>query len=305
MAFVAIGTSIAVAAGASAGVAGIVGAAAGVGGRMLINKVASGHASGSTGSLPYSSLNIDNVISDARTTAADNYKNSLALEAQNNPGQALFRNASTTAATNLANQNTPGFAARNALLTSATAADNPLVTESADSILQQLRLGSALPTDVQNQIMRASLSHGGQAGLAGSFAQRGLTAQDIGSSSLALLQQRQQAAQSAGSLLEQLGLARLSAANSAAGLDASTTVGLKGASDAYALPVSGLSPTNVGSLYVGNNNAQNQVNQNQAVIDQQNANTRNSQISQLLGFAASAYAGRAGRAGGAGGVGGS
>jgi hypothetical protein len=277
MSFFAAGSALAVGLGATAG--GVAATAAGLGasylGSKAVNKLTSGSSSGSVGSLPNSQLDIDKIITDARTTAAENYKNSLALERANNPGQAAFREAATQAA--VASAERPSY--------TGSPTTNSLLNESAESILSQLRLGSALPADVQAQVTRAALSKAGQAGLAGSFAGRGLVAQDIGTTSLALQQQRQAQALQAGSVLDQLGLARDQASRTGA-------LQLKTLADSFALPESGLSPGSIASLYVGNNNVANQTAQNQFLIDQQNANNRNAQINQLLGFGSSVFANR-------------
>ncbi len=314
MSFFALGSGAAVALGATAGgvVATAAGAAAAYGGSKLLNKATSGSSSGSVGSLPNNQIDIDKIISDSRLAAADNYKNSLGLEAQYNPGQTAFRNAATTASTNLAangpyNSGYAGGYTGPAVASSysGTPQSNSLLSESADSILQQLRLGGGLPADVQSQITRAALSHAGQAGLGGSFAGRGLVARDIGTTSLALINQRQQAAMQAGGLLDQLGLAHANYGLAAGqfGL-AKDQFGLQGAqfglqqylgnagvtaqnqalANSYALPNSGLDPGSIASLAVGNNNVLNQTQQNQFLIDQQNANNRNAQLNKLLGF---------------------
>lgn len=318
MSFFAAGSAIAGALGAGAVGSAVVGAGAAYVGNKLVNKAGSGSTSGSVGSIPNNPLDIDQVITDARNSAASNYQNSLALEAANNPGQAAFRNAATGAATNLVNQgpyqNTAQLGYSGTPLVGAyngTAQSNALLNESADSILQQLRLGSSLPADVQSQITRAALSNAGQAGLSGSFAGRGLVARDIGTNSLALLGARQQAAQNAGSLLNQVGLgnAQFNLSSALGGLQAdqlnlgAANYGLnqaqfnvnsafqaKSLADAYALPNSGLDPGAIASLYVGNNNALNQTNQNQFLIDQQNANNRTAQLNKLLGFGSQAFA---------------
>ncbi len=181
MSFFALGSGIAVAAGATAGglVATGVGVAAAYGGQKLLNKATSGSSSGSVGSLPNNQIDIDKIISDSRLAAADNYKNSLGLEAQYNPGQAALRNAATTASTKLASSGpynsgyTGGYTGPTVASSySGTPQSNALLSESADSILQQLRLGGSLPADVQSQITRTALSHAGQAGLGGSNVSR-------------------------------------------------------------------------------------------------------------------------------------
>lgn len=271
MSFFAVGSSV------------LLTAAVKYGTEKLVNKATSGSYSGSVGSLPYQPLDINQVIADARTTAADNYKNSIALEQVNNPAQAAFRTAATDAATKLAEVGPY----------TGTPQGTSLLSETADSILQELRLGASLPADVQAQVARAALAKSGQAGLAGSFAQRGLVAQDIGTTGLALQASRQAKAMQAGQILEQLGLNKAS-------LNSSNALGLKSVADSFGLPESGLSPGSIASLYVGNNNAANQVNQNQFLIDQQNANRRNDQLNKILGFGAQYFSGASGSGGTAG-----
>lgn len=316
MSFFAFGSGAAVALGATAGgvIATGAGALAAYGGSKLVNKATSGSSSGSVGSLPNSKLDIDKIISDARLSAAENYKNSLALEAAQNPGQAAFRAAATQAATKQAAAGpynsgyTGGYTGPSVGAYTGTEQGNALLSESADSILSSLRLGSALPADVRSQITRSALSKAGQAGLSGSYAGRGLVARDIGRTSLDLLNQRQQQALQAGGLLEQLGLGRANFGLNASrfGLDVDK-FGLEGArfgldeaqfnaqsalnfgslANNMALPNSGLDPGAIASLYVGENNVLNQANQNQFLIDQQNANNRNAQLNKLLGFGSS------------------
>lgn len=226
----------------------------------------------------YHPLDVNSVITDARTSAAQNYQDSLSLEQQYNPQQAALRSTSNQLQQQLAAGNTPGVAARNSMLSDITGTDNSLLSESADSILQQLRLGSALPADVQAAVVRNSLSTGGAAGLNGSFAGRGLVARDLGLTSLNLLSSRQQAAQTAG----QVGL---NASLTAAGQD-NQTVGLLGELiNGQPLPESGLNSGAIASLYTGNNNANNQNGLTQAAIQSQ---ATNSSLNALLGFGSTA-----------------
>lgn len=314
--FAAAGSAIAVGLGAAEGgaIATAAGSLGGALGRKLlsagVNKLAGGNSSGqvNNGQIPYTPLDVNKVITDSRQAASDNYQKSLDLLSTFNPDQAAMNRAATTRATDLVSGSLPSQLARDSILPQLTDAAgrvinqsnaaNPLLSESADQILADLRSGGALPADVQREIMRSSLSKGGQAGLFGSNAQRGLTAADIGSNSLALRVQRQQAAQGAGSLMEQLGFARQ--AQNVSNLNAGNSVlgGLNGALSAdsnailggyqgtlgYGLPASGLSPTNIASIYAGNQNAINQNAANQFTLDQQNANVRSGQLNQLLGF---------------------
>lgn len=271
------GTALAV-----AGAAG--GAAAAYGGQKLLNKGTSGSSSGSVGSLPYQPLDIDKVITDSRSAAAENYRTSLDLEKQYNPGQSAFRNAATDAAIQ-ATFNAPGGRTY-----AGTPMGNTLLTESSDDILSELRLGNSLPPDVQAEVARAALQTSGQAGLAGSFAARGLVGKDIGVSSLALGNARRAAALQAGGLWEKLGLDRANFDAQQRGVDAANTLNFKTLADSFPLPNPGLDPGAIASLYTGNSNALNQVNQNQFLIDQQNANRRADNMNKLLGFGSQAVA---------------
>lgn len=287
MSFFAAGSAIAVAAGATAGgvVATGAGLAASYAGSKLVNKAASGSSSGSTGSAQYNPINVDQLITDARKNAAENYKTSLALESQYNPAQAALRNSATQLATQAA-LNPPG-----ATPYRGSDVGNSLLNESSQSILDSLRLGASLPADVQAEVTRAALSKGGQAGLAGSFAGRGLVAKDIGTTSLALLKDRQAQALAAGGVLDQLGLNRAQFGLAQDQARNQNAYQFKLLADAFALPESGLSAGDITSLVVGDNNSANQVAQRQAEINQQNANARAAQLNQLLGFGAQAVGG--------------
>ena len=258
----------------------------------------------------YQPLDLAKVISDARTNAASNYANSFSLEQQYNPQQAALRGTTNTALSNLASGNTVGLNARDSLLSDigspkvnvaglGSGSTNPLLSESTARIMQQLGLGGNLDAETQNAVMRGALQRGGTAGIAGSGAARGLAARDLGLTSLSLLNQRIGNAQAAGTNQAQLSmqgdqiklagqqlslndyLQRLSGANTAAGQDIQSTGLLASIVDARALPESGLSPDAIASLYVGQNNAQNQVNATSAMINAQN---RNSNLQALLGL---------------------
>ncbi len=298
MSFFALGSAGAVALGATAG--GVAATAAGVGaayvGGKVVNKLASGSTSGSVGGVPGSNLDINQIITDARTSAADNYKNSIALEQANNPLQASFRTAANQAA--IAASKVPVGATPY----TPTTQTNSLLNESADSILQQLRLGSTLPADVQAQVTRAALQTGGQAGVAGSFAGRGLVAQDIGTTSLALQQARQAQALQAGGVLDQLGLGRAQFDLARQQAQVGNGLGLESLAASLPLPESGLNSGSIASLYTGKSNVDTAAAQNQFLIDQQNANNRANNINKLLGFGAQYFKGSgSGTGGGSGG----
>ena len=229
-------------------------------------------------------LDINKLITDARTAAADNYKNSIALEQQYNPAQAALRSYSNLALRDGLSGNTSAMRARDSLL-SGLGEENKLLAESADSILQSLRLGSKLSAETQNAVTRAALQTGGQAGLSGSFAGRGLVARDLGLTSLALEQQRQQQALQAGQLLSAESLGRFNALSNASIADANRIGLLSDIIDARALPESGLSPGSIADVTTGQSNAQNQSN---AAYQASLAGNRNATLNSLLGFGAQA-----------------
>jgi hypothetical protein len=247
----------------------------------------------------YTPLDISKVISDSRANAAETLAQSKNLESQYFPGTTILRGTTDIALGNLANQNTAGFAARNSLLggmgspiADASVSSNPLLQASADRIMGQLNLGGKLDAETQAAATRAALQGAGSAGISGSGAARGLVARDLGLTSLALNNSRIQNAQASGNLMAQLGLQgeqlklqdamnRFGAASGAAGQDTQATGLLAQIIDSRAMPNAGLSATDIANLYAGQNNAQNQVNANNAAIAQQ---TKNQQLNALLGF---------------------
>jgi len=255
----------------------------------------------------YQPLDINKIITDARANAATNLQQSKALEAQYMPGTAALRNTADVGLGQLGQQSTAGFQARNALLGGMTSpiadssvSSNPLLQASADRILGQLNLGGKLDAETQSAAMRGALQGAGTAGIAGSGAGRGLAARDLGLTSLALQNQRQQAAMGAGSTMAQLGLAgqqlklqdylqRYNAAQGATGQDIQSKGLLAGIIDARQMPNAGLSSTDIANLYSGQNNAQNQANFNAAAIKQQQSNANIQAMLGLAGTAAGMY----------------
>lgn len=253
-------------------------------------------------------LDIAKVIADARENAAANLGNSIALENQFRPGTAALRTAVDSSLGGLAGGNTPGLLVRDSLLSSisepfaTSTGSNPLLEASANSILENLKLGGTLGRDVQQQAVKAALEKGGAAGISGSGAVRGLVARDLGLTSLGLLQQRQNQALTAGSALEDMKikadqarlndfLGRIGAATGAAGQDIQRTGLLASIIDGRALPESGLSPGAIANLSVGDVNRQDQIRMDAAAAD---AARRNQTTNALLGFgsvALGAYAG--------------
>ena len=241
-------------------------------------------------------VDINQLISDARTNAADNLKNSIGLEAQYLPGTAALRRTADTGLGDLASGNTAGFAARDKILgdiSSSTLDNNPLLAESTGRILSNLRMGGNLDPETQNAAARNALQTGGAAGISGSGAGRGLVARDLGLTSLQLRTQREQQALSAGSNLSQLRLqdilGRGGFAANAAGQDASRALSIASLIDSRGRPEAGLSANSIANLSVGNNNINNaaQAQIAQSGIAQNNANLQS--FNSLFGTVAGAY----------------
>lgn len=256
----------------------------------------------------YQPLDISKIIAESRANAATTLAESKNLEQQYFPGTTILRNAAEVSLGKLANQSTAGFQARNSLLdglggpiANASVSSNPLLQGAADRILGQLNLGGKLDAETQAAATRAALQGAGTAGISGSGAARGLVARDLGLTSLALQNQRQQAALGAGNTLAQLGLqgeslklqdylGRYNAAQGAAGQDIQSTTLLGNLIDARQMPNAGLSSTDIANLYSGQNNAQNQMNATNASIAAQRSNS-NLQALLGLGTAAAGLAG--------------
>lgn len=254
---------------------GVIGGAVvgGVAGNALTNKASPAGL--------HTPLDIQGIIADARKNAEANLSNSLALEQKYLPGTASLRKSTDTALTDQLTGNTNTLKARDSLLPQLTDA-NPLLKESSTSILNQLKLGGKLDPETQNAVVRGALQAGGTAGITGSGAGRGLVARDLGLTSLNLLNQRQQAAQQAGSLLSSDLLSRSSALNAYSSADANRTLGISSLIDQRAMPESGLSANSIADLYVAENNAADKARLEEAKLK---AAARQSKINAILGFA--------------------
>ena len=265
----------------------------------------------------YKPLDISKIIEESRANAATTLAESKRLEEQYFPGTKILRNATDVSLGRLANQSTAGFQARNSLLdglgssiADSSISTNPLLRGAAERIMGQLNLGGKLDAETQNAAARNALQGAAQGGIAGSGAGRGLVARDLGLTSLALQQQRQQAALGAGNTLASLGLqgeslrlqdylGRYNAAAGAAGQDIQSTGLLAGLVDARQMPNAGLSSSDIANLYVGQNNAANQSGMDAAAIAQQRSS---SNLNALLGLGTAAAGFAAGRTPGTGGL---
>ena len=243
-------------------------------------------------------LDLNKLIEDARSQYAKNYSDQLALERQFNPGQAALRDLSNAGLTNLSTGNTTALRARDSLLASGrsdlldTGAANPLLAESSDSILNSLRLGGNLSAETQNAVTRGALQKGGFAGISGSQAGRGLVARDLGLTSLALEQQRQQAGLTAGQALSQDAASRSKQAfdrfsalsgftGQAAGQDIETQLRLAAEMSGRPYPVAGLNPASTFAAATGDKYYQDDAN---AELQKQLAKARSDKLNTILGF---------------------
>ena len=225
-------------------------------------------------------IDIGKLVADARANSEANLAKSLELEKRFLPSQAAAREASSA---NLADELSGGGKMRredalNRLLgfqaasATPTYEGSPLFKAAADKIAADLALGGKLDPETQAAAVRGALSGAGRSGIIGSEAGRGLTARDLGLTSLALSQSRQKAALEAGNLQSQLGLTQAQLGLSAGdqllrslgmGVEAtSSSLGQAGnifnVLSNQALPESGLSSGSLADITVGETNAYNQ-----------------------------------------------
>jgi hypothetical protein len=243
-----------------------------------------------------SPVNVSGAILDAQTQATNDLQNSLNLEQQYLPGQYANMLGAFNNTNNILAGNTQAQQAQSALLSQGSGVtnastnaylNNPLTTAANSSILQSLNMGGQLDPSTQAQVVQSALQQGGAAGISGSGAGRGLTARDLGLTSLQLLQSRQAQASTAGNAYGALGLqqqslnlqnylGQIGAANSVVGLQNQYALGTQQLANNLQLPNSGLTGSQVASLDVGNTNI---LNNNQA----QNAAVNSKTINSLAG----------------------
>lgn len=215
----------------------------------------------------YTPIDINKLMTEARTQYAENWKQSVAMAKGVNPGL-----------DSVANQTSAGFKARNSFLSDLMGGNGDLLNEASTRTLQQLRLGGKLDPETQNAVMRGALSQGAGAGLSGSGAGRGLAARDLGLTSLGLQQSRTDRASAMGNLMQQLGLSKFNAGAAAAAGD----VGAAGmVANIYGRPESGLDPLEVAGLKVKENSTQNEY----GVVDTMMGNQQaGSNLQAMLGL---------------------
>lgn len=230
-------------------------------------------------------VDIGKLVADARANAEENLRRSLDLEKAYLPGQAAAR---TAASDFLLSQLTGAPVERREQLASAASelagqrGVSNLTQSAADQILADLGLGGSLDAETQAQVMRGALAKGGAAGIMGSDAGRGLLARDLGLTSIQLRNARQQAALQAGNQLDASYLASLGLLGNVTGNQLTQAGQLSSLMAGTPLPESGLSSGDLASVAIGNTNAANAYNSQQAAI---NASKVSNLLKAGLGFA--------------------
>jgi hypothetical protein len=205
-------------------------------------------------------VNVARLASDARANAEKSLRTSLELEQRYFPGQTAARTGVDQSLASIfgsGTQDARATALSGMLDLARRGGINDLTRTSADQILADLKLGGNLDPETQAAVMRGALSNAGSSGVLGSQAGRGLTARDLGLTSLQLQNYRRQAALDAGSQVSQsefsalTGLQNLIGAQSGEALTAQQVL-------SGMMPEGGLSAGDLASVQVGNTNQQNQ-----------------------------------------------
>ena len=245
---------------------------------------------------PYNPIDVNALQAQAATGAANNQTASIALMEQLFPGSAAAR-ANSVASLNSGLTNNYQFQP----VTVAPLQQSPLLNASYANAQQQLALGGALPSSVQNATALAAGQSAGQSGLMGT-ALNDVVAQDLGLTSYNLQQQRLQTANTLGQqqlatnqgqqalqnqvqqFNSQFG-ANVALQNRAQNLQASQAI------NSQQLPAAGLDPGQVAGVTIANNQSLNAYNQQvaaaQTAQQNQNASLLASLYQTLLGHAAS------------------
>lgn len=272
-------------------------------------KQAAKKAAGSGGA----SIDINSLDQQARDLSKRNVADSIQLEKQYSPETEALRRQATAS---LLPYTTGADTGRDQLRTDlygdfTKAGNNPLARSSLldDAIAKaraDLALGGGLDTATRNEVTRASGARaagvsGGRLGLG-----RDISARDLGLKSLDLQNARLAAASQLGGQDQatlqaqanqdaQNAQRRLSTASLISDLQGQTfaqRLGLAQFGQSIARPQTGLDPSSLVDLTVGNTNASNAAAQQQAAIAAQNANGQMQMGGQLLGTAAGIYANR-------------
>ncbi len=292
-------------------IAGVVGAGASVYGSQQQKKAAEKAAGGSKG------VDITSLDQQARDLSKRNAADSAALEAQFAPEVAALRTQATQSLLPYTGSNNPlsttGQTLRSDLYGDFSNAGNAQLQQSpllADAIARartDLALGGGLDTATRNEITRRSAANAGMVGGGQLGLGRDLSARDLGLSSLQLGNQRLATAASLGGQEQafnnaqgQFGLQNTAQRLSTAGLisdlgqqDFGRQFQLAQFGQSIARPQTGLDPTSLVNLSIGNTNASNAAIQNAAAVQAQSGNSLMGLGGNLIGAGAGLYANRA------------
>lgn len=207
-------------------------------------------------------VDIGKLAADARANAEANLRQSLQLESQLLPGQAAARTATGDAFAGLftgTSQAAREEALSGMLDLARRGGVSPLQQQAADQILADLELGGSLDPETQAAVVRGALQRTGASGITGSQAGRGLTARDLGLTSLGLRQSRIQKALTAGQSLTAADIAARTGLQNILGAQAGQVLTAQQLLSGM-LPEAGLSPGDLASVAIGNANMANQAN---------------------------------------------
>lgn len=252
------------------------------------------------------SVDINALDAQARAFARKNAADSADLENQYSPGVSQLRNNSIAAL----NNGQPRSAATQALInriagqagTAPSASyDSPLLRDAIAKAKSDLALGGTLDAETQNAVTRHALATAAGAGGGGLTLGRDVTARDLGLTSLSLANQRLQNASNIGNQEAALGQgnANLSLQSQLAGTnnlfnsanflnsidsgDFARQMALANFTQNIAQPASGLDPSSVVNLAVGNSQAKAQGLQQAAALQASGANQKSAFGGQLIG----------------------
>ena len=205
-------------------------------------------------------VDIGKLAADARENAETNLRQSLQLESQYLPGQAAARAGVGDALAGSfsgASQQAREQALMGMLGLAQRGGVSNLTRSATDQLMADLELGGNLDPETQAAVMRGALARTGASGITGSQAGRGLTARDLGLTSMQLRNSRIANALQGGQMLSQaemasqMGLQQLVGAQTGDAMAAQQIL-------AGMLPEAGLSSGDLASVTIGNNQQQNQ-----------------------------------------------
>lgn len=300
MPFLALAGPIAGALGASAGTAGLIGAAGSVAGGLLANSQAKKVAGQAANA---SQVDIDALDAKTREIAKKNALQSAELERQLTPEVPQLRTAANQGvmaglAPSASDQAAESFLLQSLGHPAASQLNTPLLRAAIAKAHSDLALGGELPLDVRNMVARRAASTAGTVAPGGLGLGRDITARDLGLTSLDLSNQRLQNASQLGG--QELALegenANLGFNNAAHALNIVQLLQqLSGArfgrnlaaaqyGESIQRPVVGLDPGSVADVTIGNSNNRGAALANQANIAGQSSQNLFNFGGQMLGY---------------------